>query len=71
MGYGIFPDLTDGSTICKEACEHTDCAYWRKVDKACALCGKQVVASQKFYMDGERFMHDICVWEKVKEDQIK
>jgi len=81
MGYGIVPDLTTGKYMCLEPCEHRDCAANRKdfIENAnCKICGKPLLAGDKFYYcssedfpdcDKNDKVHYVCEIERIVKER--
>lgn len=70
MGYGIVPNIYDENLVCQQPCEHKDCAANREQfgkQSKCRICGKGFVVGQKFYYEGKRPVHALCVCEEERK----
>ena len=69
MGWGIMPDVTDEKIVCQSSCKHSDCKYWRELDKTCEICGKEIEAGHKIYQRDARFVHAVCAIKEIENDR--
>ncbi len=62
MGWFVVPDTADPELVCRQPCDHPDCAQLRKFDtRKCQICGEGFEAGQRFCFEGDEALHAVCL----------